>query len=172
MNQSITEKTIKALKYAFDKHRNCIDKIGKPYIQHPVKVSELVNIDHLTEEEIESTMILAYLHDVVEDTDTTLQNIVEEFGINIANDLNLLTHKKGDTYRTYIETLSESKLASLVKIADIKHNTSIERYARLKGTDLEKFLTKIGSKYIPALVYLMSKWSYTNTIPFLVKWGE
>ena len=88
-----------------------------PYHSHPIAVASLLpNYDE---------KIVALLHDVVEDTNWTIEDI-EDMGFNddIVVAVELLTHIKGESYQGYIECIMTSKLATRVKLADIMHNIS------------------------------------------------
>ena len=81
-----TDLTKKALKLSFQKHKDQVEKSGLPYIHHPIIVAE-----HMNDEE---TTIVALLHDVVEDTNTTFEEI-ESYGFSkdVMDALKLMTHK-------------------------------------------------------------------------------
>ena len=88
-----TELTVKALKFAFDAHSGQTDVSGLPYIFHPYHLAE-----QMTTEE---TVCTALLHDVVEDTDVTFEQLESEFPVSVINALRLLTHSKGIDYFDY-----------------------------------------------------------------------
>lgn len=109
-----------AITYATAAHDGVLDKGGKPYILHPLRV--MLQMD--TEDE----QIVALLHDVVEDTNRTLHDIELEFGVTIQNAVDAMTQRKPDeTYFEYIDRLKQNPIAVDVKIADIEDNMSPER---------------------------------------------
>jgi len=130
---------IKALSYAIKAHDSQYDKAGEPYILHPLGVSELV--------EHEDEKVLAILHDIVEDTDFTLEN-VEAWGFGHLTDaLDCLTRRKNETYAEFIRRILPNPLAVTVKIADMKHN--ISRINNLP--EHERGLTDRYNKWLPVL---------------------
>lgn len=121
----------KALHIAKTAHRGQLDKGGNPYILHPIAVSQLVD----SEEE----KIVALLHDVVEDTDITLEYLkLEGFSDNIIAAVSVLTKQPGVSYNDYISKLKENTIAARVKVADITHNSDISRIPNPTEKDLER----------------------------------
>jgi hypothetical protein len=145
-----SEMTIKAMKIAYDSHKNQIDKGGLPYIYHPIHLAE-----QLTSE---AEIVVALLHDVVEDTDWTLEMLTEEgFSINVIEALKLLTHDECVEYLNYIHLLKDSKneIAIAVKLADLKHNSDLSRV----GTADEKAKNRVV-KYQQAINILEPELQY------------
>ena len=118
---------MKALEFAKAKHEGQVDKSDVPYIEHPIYVASLC--------EKEEEKIVALLHDTVEDTDTTIEEIKENFGETIANNVNILTHEKGVPYFDYIKNITQSKTATIVKLADLTHNMDLSRLKTIKKKD-------------------------------------
>jgi len=132
-----------AVKMARKAHLGQVDKIGLPYILHPIAV---MNDPSLTTE-IEK--MVAVLHDVVEDTEYEVEDLVS-YGVEVQRAVQALTHKKGDSYAKYLEQVARNNLALKVKLADIRHNTSSARMKNLPPPVRER-LTK---KYTRALQVL------------------
>ena len=110
-----TDLTRKAMFVAYDAHNGQVDKAGVPYIYHPVHLAEQVNS--------EEACIVALLHDVVEDTNVTIEKLEEmSFPEECIVALKLLSHDKNQDYFEYIENLKTNKLARTVKMLDLKHN--------------------------------------------------
>jgi (p)ppGpp synthase/HD superfamily hydrolase len=87
-----------------------------------------------TEEEI----IVALLHDVVEDTNITIEDLSKEgFNSNIIEALKLLT-KKTDNYEEYISKISTNSLAKKIKLIDLKHNMDITRIPNPQEKDYKR----------------------------------
>jgi (p)ppGpp synthase/HD superfamily hydrolase len=87
-----------------------------PYITHPLAIAEHFDCPvHKT---------VAILHDVVEDTDVTLEDIRLEFGEEIAASIDAITKRDGETYDQYLIRVMVNPVASNVKIKDIEHNVS------------------------------------------------
>lgn len=137
-----TSLTKKALKLCFEAHKEQVDKSGMPYVFHPF---------HLAEQMIdEATSVVALLHDVVEDTDITFEELEKQgFSDEIVNALKLLTHDKNTTYMDYVAEIKKNKIATAVKLADLKHNSDL---TRLNVID-EKAL-KRKEKYEKAIEFL------------------
>lgn len=126
-----TPKIIECLRFVEELHHEQYDKIGAPYILHPVFVADQMD----TEDET----IVALLHDVVEDTPITLDDLRDKgYSDEIIVAIDALTRRTGETYSAYIERLSNSKLARRVKIADLRHNLQPERVAMFGNTSLVK----------------------------------
>ena len=98
-------------------HKGQVDKQGVEYFKHPETVASFV--------EGEDAKIVAYLHDTVEDGDgkITIAQIREMFGDKIADAVALLTRPKDIPYFDYVRRIKTNKLATQVKLADLKHNT-------------------------------------------------
>lgn len=107
-----------ALIYAAEKHKEQKRKDGSPYIWHPLKVAEM-----LKEAGYDTTVqIEGLLHDVVEDTDTSIEEIRSEFGEEIAECVDLLTKKPDVDENNYICAILENPQAKAVKNCDRLHN--------------------------------------------------
>lgn len=114
-----TDLTCKAMKLAYNAHHGQTDKSGLPYIFHPFHLAE-----QMTDE---ITVCIALLHDVAEDTDITIAELEKEFPVEVTEALKLLTHDKNTDYFDYIRKIKESPAASVVKLADLRHNFDISR---------------------------------------------
>ena len=108
------------LKFIYEAHDGQYDKSGVPYVFHPFHVAEQMD----TEEEV----ITALLHDVVEDTDKTVEDI-EKLGVDeeIIEAIKLLTHDKKVPYLEYVDKLKYNALARKVKLGDLYHNSDVNR---------------------------------------------
>lgn len=119
-----TDKTKKAMKFCFKAHKDQVDKSGMPYVFHPFHVAE-----QMTDE---ATTIVALLHDVVEDTDYTLEDIAAEgFGKEILEAVALMTHEDGVPYLDYVAKLKDNPIARTVKLADLAHNSDLSRIGEI-----------------------------------------
>lgn len=125
----------KALLIATNAHHGQFDKGGKPYILHPLKVMHYLKTDD------EELMCTALLHDVVEDTNVTYQDL-RDAGISerVIRALKCLTKQRGQTYEEYKTEVFSNPEAMKVKMADLRHNTDIRR---LKGVT-EKDIARIA----------------------------
>lgn len=147
-----TENTKKALKLAYEKHAGQLDKAGLPYIFHPFHLAEQMDDEDST--------VVALLHDVVEDTDTTIEDLAEMgFSDQVLKALQLLTHQKTVDYFEYIKTISANEIATKVKIADLTHNSDLTRLNAITEKDKDRV-----AKYKECLDYLTkSKVSTSET---------
>ena len=122
-----TEMTLKAMKVAYEAHHGQVDGNGIPYIFHPYHLAEQMD------DEISCTVAL--LHDVVEDTDLTFDDLAKEFPDSVIEVLKLLTHKEGVEYFDYVRNIKTHPLAVKVKLADIAHNSDESRNAGANFTE-------------------------------------
>jgi len=131
-----------ALKIATEAHKGQVDKAGVPYINHPLTVASLVD----TEEE----KIVALLHDTIEDTSITEQDLLNYgFSNKIVEAVKLLTHNKNVPYMDYVAKIKDNELARKVKIADLTHNSDLSRLKEITDKDKKRY-----EKYQKALLYL------------------
>lgn len=121
-----------------EKHEGQVDKCGKPYWMHPFAVADAVVGD--------DAKTVAYLHDVVEDTDATLEWLLEQgFPAHIVDAVDAITRRDGETYDDFIVRAGRNDIARRVKIADLRHNLDPSR----KGATPE-----MRERYKRALEYL------------------
>lgn len=139
-----TDLTRKAMTIAYNAHINQLDKAGMPYIYHPIHLAEQMNT--------ETECVVALLHDVVEDTDITFEELEKEFPKEIMEPLKLLTHDKNVEYMKYIKKLSDDPIAKKIKIADIMHNSDETRLSKITEKDIAR-----RKKYKEALEYLTNQ---------------
>lgn len=111
-------------------HAGQVDKAGRPYIEHPIVVSSML--------EGEDEKITALLHDVVEDTDVSLDEIRRLFGDTIADAVGCMTHDKSVDYFTYIKKIKNNPIARKVKLADLTHNMDLSRLPEVGESDLKR----------------------------------
>lgn len=124
-----TPMTKKAMKICFEAHKNQVDKSGMPYVFHPFHLAE-----QMTDE---NTTIVALLHDVIEDTDYTLDDLKNiGFPYVVCDALSYLTHDGAIPYLEYIKNIKKSKIATVVKLADLKHNSDLTRLDCVTEKDL------------------------------------
>ena len=98
-----TEMTKKAIKLMFEKHKDQVDKSGMPYVFHPFHLAEQMDD--------EETTITALLHDIVEDTNTTFDDLRKlGFSDNVINALKLMTHDKNVDYFEYVKNISKNPI--------------------------------------------------------------
>ena len=119
-----TDLTIKAMNLAYAAHHGQFDKGGVPYIFHPI---------HLAEEmDDEVSTCVALLHDTVEDTAVTLEELAESFPREIVEAVDLLTHREGVEYFDYVRSIRANPVAVKVKLADLAaQGVAYESFNRL-----------------------------------------
>lgn len=112
-------------------HAGQVDKAGKPYIGHPAHVAVSVEGD--------KAKAVAWLHDVVEDTPMTFDDL-RAAGIDdeVLAALELLTHDKTVPYMEYVVAIRENDLARTVKLADLAHNSDLSRLPEVTDADLQR----------------------------------
>ena len=116
--------------FAAKKHYGQVDKAGAPYIEHPRAVA--LKLDGELEK------VVALLHDTVEDTDATIEEIRDLFGNEVADAVALLTHDKSVPYMDYIESVKSNDVARKVKMADLSHNMDLSRLPVVTDKDYER----------------------------------
>lgn len=135
---------LRAVEIATNAHMGQTDKGGNPYIEHPLAVASAVPTTELK--------IVAVLHDVLEDSDITAEDLRREgFPEEIIEAVCVLAHKRGsrDSYMHYIEKVKKIELARRVKIADIGHNLDLSRIPNPTPADYRRC-----EKYKKALKFL------------------
>jgi (p)ppGpp synthase/HD superfamily hydrolase len=109
-----------AIEIAARAHAGVRDKQGQAYILHPIRVMMGV--------ESEEAKIVAVLHDVVEDTDITLDALrVEGFSEQVLDALSLVTHGKNQSYAEYVAACRSNQIARQVKLSDLRDNANLDR---------------------------------------------
>ena len=137
-----TKNTKEALRLCFDAHKDQVDKSKIPYVFHPFHLAEQM--------EDEVTTIVALLHDVVEDTDYTIEDITEKgFSKEVTDALTLLTHDEAVPYMDYVARIKSNPVARAVKLADLKHNSDLSRL-----DEITEKATERREKYLKAIAFL------------------
>lgn len=123
-------------------HKGQVDKAGAPYILHPETVASFVTKN--------DEKIVAYLHDVIEDTPCQLRDLENAgFSSEIIKAVDLLTRKTGQSYKQYLKLVKTNELACVVKLADLKHNSDLSRLTHVTENDIKRL-----KKYQDAIVFL------------------
>lgn len=145
-----TPLTNKAMRIAYAAHHGQFDYNGIPYIFHPIHLAEQMDD--------EASCCAALLHDVVEDTDVTLEDLRKDFPEEIIQIVKLLTHDGNAEYDNmdyfdYVRQIKTHPIARKVKLADIAHNSD---QTRCVGSDLtEEKLAYWKAKYEKATKILL-----------------
>ncbi|MGN0162973.1 MAG: HD domain-containing protein, partial [Candidatus Ornithomonoglobus sp.] len=134
--------TRKAMLIAFNAHNGQLDKAGVPYIYHPIHVAESMP-DELT-------TCVALLHDVLEDSEITIHDLIKEgFSEDVIDALSVLTHNKSVSYMDYIKEINKNPIARKVKLADLAHNSDLTRLDIVTDKDRNR-----SEKYKKAIAFL------------------
>lgn len=123
-----------------------VDKAGKPYIEHCKFVSKLAEdsaaILGMSEDDQLIVSIAGMCHDVLEDTDTTYEQLIDLIGPSTAKIVKLCTHDKDVSYDDYLKQVCTDRLAMVVKYADATHNSMITRFPEDQRTVRRAMLCK------------------------------
>ena len=138
-------------------HEGQVDKTGAPYVNHPLAVAgilmddeEFRNTFYVSPEIQQDVVLIALLHDVLEDTPTTVRDLYDlDYPKRVVEAVELLTKRKGDTYVEFIDKViqSNSTRAILVKLADITHNMAADRLESLDDATKARLLKKYQPAY-------------------------
>lgn len=122
-----------AIALAATRHQDQFDKAGVPYILHVLKVMHYVKSDDL------EVLMIAVLHDIAEDTDTTYQELRElGFSERVIAGIKAMTKVKGQTHDEYLAGILANVDAILVKMADLRHNSDIRRLKGVTEKDIKR----------------------------------
>jgi (p)ppGpp synthase/HD superfamily hydrolase len=120
-----------AVSIAAGAHRGQKDKAGAPYLLHPLRM--------MLRMETEAAMMAAVLHDVVEDTEWTLERLREAgFSEEVLEAVDCLTHREGESYEQFVERVRTNPVARQVKVADLEDNMNVRRMKQLGAKELER----------------------------------
>ncbi|WP_312117635.1 HD domain-containing protein [Brevibacillus reuszeri] len=121
----------KAIVIATEAHAGQVDKGGSPYILHPLRI--------MLRMRTEDTMIAAVLHDVLEDTDVTVEDL-KKAGISeaVIEGVVALTKQAGETYTDFIRRAKCNSIAKTVKLADLEDNCDLTRLSNPTEEDFQR----------------------------------
>ncbi len=133
-----------AIALAATAHEDQIDKGGKAYILHPIRMMMRLRTND------EELMAIAILHDVVEDSDISTKDLIElGYSVRIIAGVDALTRQDDETYDQFIKRCAQNRDAKLVKREDLRDNSDITRLKGLRQKDFERL-----EKYSRAFIYL------------------
>ena len=143
---NLNEQLKRAIDIAVSAHEGQLDTYnGRPYIEHPFRV---MNAGHTLQEKI-----VGILHDVVEDTDWTLQQLVQEgFSEEIVAAVDAMTHRDNESYDAYMQRVEENAIATRVKLNDLTDNMDIRRWDEIPYHELARL-----QKYLKAYKQLTER---------------
>jgi (p)ppGpp synthase/HD superfamily hydrolase len=126
-----------AIELAMEAHAGATDKAGRPYIEHPIRVMDEMSTD--------VERMIAILHDVVEDTTVTVDELLERgCPVDVVEAVEVLTKRSVEEYEAFIERIRNSgnEHAVRVKLADISDNANEKRLALLGPVEAERLRLK------------------------------
>ena len=132
LQTDMTKKAFDIVLKAFD---GVLDKGGKPYINHLIRVANGV----LGNSDIrEKLTVIGLLHDTIEDTHWTEEDLRKEFPNDIVDAIVALTKVDGISYDDYIDGVMKNDLATIVKISDLKDNMDVTRLPELGEYEIKR----------------------------------
>lgn len=127
----MSEKLAHAIALAAQAHETQTDKAGAPYILHPLRL--------MLKMHSEPEMIVAVLHDVVEDTDWTLEKLrAEGFSEEVLAAVDSVTQREDEEEDAYLARAEANPIGRKVKLADIEDNMDLRRLSALGEKDIER----------------------------------
>jgi len=127
-NTILLNKAVSIAKFA---HQGQVDKASVDYINHPIRVMNAVN-------DVKEK-IVAVLHDVVEDSEITLEDLRKQgFDDDVVIAVGCLTKVPGETYEQFIGRVKSNSLARKVKLQDLKDNMDLSRLDKVSEADLNR----------------------------------
>lgn len=136
---SVAELVGKAVRIAAQAHEGQTDKAGEAYILHPLRLMSRCRTD--------AQRIVALLHDVVEDSPITLENLAGEgFPPEIIARIDGMTRRQGESYEDFIDRAAQNPLSASIKRLDLEDNLNTLRLTELTDQDLAR-LQKYHAAY-------------------------
>ena len=152
----------KALQIAAQAHEGQKDKEGQPYILHPLRVMSRV--------EGEEAQIVAVLHDVVEDTKVTLDDLRKEgFTETVLAAIQCVTHRKDVSYVDYVIACKNNSIARQVKLGDLTDNCRLDRVL-LRPHQIQRDLARIH-RYVLSYKFLTDQITEQDYRTLMDKYG-
>lgn len=141
----------KVLVLATNAHAGQFDRGGRPYILHPLKVMHYLKTDD------EELQCIALLHDAIEDTKTTWQDLKDIGCTNrVLDAVSVLTKMPGQSYEEYKQEVFTNEDAMRVKLCDLRHNTDIRRLKGVTEKDIAR-MAKYNQFYMEILAKLQAE---------------
>lgn len=141
MAQGMGPQELLAFEVARRAHGDAVNpKTGEVYLSHPAHVAAQVSGD--------AAKAVAWLHDVVEDTNVTLDDLrAAGLSEEVVRGVDAMTHRPGEEYLAFVRRAASDSLGRVVKEADVRHNLDLGRIPDPTERDLER----VRTKYLPAL---------------------
>ena len=135
------------------------DEDGEPYVMHCIRVMQGVEGEHAKQ--------VALMHDLVEDTPVTLEELRDRnFAPEVVEAVDLVTHPDAMSYADYVVRLKKNPIARQVKMSDLRDNSSIARVLYRPAESLEKDLRRI-QKYILSYQFLQDRLSEDEYLKYM-----
>lgn len=148
----MTSLVARALTTMVEKHGDQVDRAGSPFVGHPARVVAYLAASGFWGDEV---LAAAALHDVVEDTPTTLEEIRAEFGDGVAHLVDALTRRDDETYRGYVARLADSGIGAIaIKLADLRDNMDDRR---IPPDAADWHAGMVARRYVPAKASLEAR---------------
>ena len=121
----------KAIAIAVEAHKGQEDKAGDPYILHPLRV--------MFRMETKEEMIAAVLHDVLEDTPITPDQLKEMgFSETVLKALDSVTKRDGERYEDFVQRAALHPIGKKIKLADLRDNMDLSRLEEITDEDIKR----------------------------------
>lgn len=131
MNADAMPGLAEAILLAVTAHQGQVDKAGAPYVLHPLRMMLRVTG--------EAVQMAAVLHDVVEDTPVTLDDLrARGYPAAVVEAVDHLTHRDGESYEVFVERVAADPIARRVKLGDLEDNMDIRRLPDVTERDRER----------------------------------
>lgn len=132
----------KAIAIAAEAFVNKFDKGGQPYILHCLNVMEQMPKNDI------DLRCAAVMHDLIEDTDWSYDGLIQiGFPQEVVITVDMLTHRRNVPYENYIDRIAGDEWATLIKLADLRHNSDITRLKGVRDKDIER-MVKYHQSYL------------------------
>ena len=156
---------LKAINLAETAHSSVLRKSGEPFISHPIRIANALVSLGVDDEKI---LIVSILHDILEDTYVTREDLLDVFNGDVVDSIELLTKHEGMTLDCYYKNICLNPNASIVKIADRCHNVSTmyffdESKIRIYIEETEKYI-------IPLCSYVSNKYPEYSNYAYYMKY--
>lgn len=158
-------RAIRAIDLAETAHFNEKRKSGEPFISHPIRIANALVSLGVDDEDI---IIIAILHDIIEDTDTTREDLLNDFSKEIVNSIELLTKKDGITLDSYYENIRLNPKSSIVKIADRCHNVSTMYF--FNKNKIYKYINETEKYVVPLCSFVSNKYPELSNYAYYMKY--
>ena len=129
---------------AAKRHADQVDKAGQPYITHPERVAGRL--------ESPEAQVVGWLHDTVEDTGLTLEEVTDRFGPETAAAVDAVSRREGEEWPDYLDRVAANPVARQVKISDLIDNSNLSRIPHVTLRDVAR-----QAKYNAALRRLLEE---------------